>query len=180
MKIGYARTSTEDQNLDLQLDALKKYGCEKVFTDQVSGSIADRKGLTEALSFARKGDVLVVWRLDRLGRSLQNLISLVNTMNSRGVGFTSLSEALDTTTANGKLYFHLFGALSEFERSLLRERTMAGLSAAKIRGRLGGRPEKLKPEQVSMAKTLMSDKKNSIMDICRMFQISRSTLYRHI
>jgi DNA invertase Pin-like site-specific DNA recombinase len=180
MNVGYARVSTQDQNLDLQLDALRKYGCEKIFTDQLSGAISDRKGLSDALQFVRKNDVLVVWRLDRLGRSLQNLITTINSLGDKGVGFVSLQESLNTTTANGKLTFHLFGALSEFERSLLRERTVAGLSAARARGRIGGRPEKLSPDKVEMAKTLMANKSNKVNDICRILQVSRSTLYRHI
>ncbi len=180
MKIGYARTSTEDQNLDLQLDALKKYGCEKIFTDKQSGTIVDRKGLSDAIAFARNNDAIVVWRLDRLGRSLQHLIQTVTEINARGISFISIQESIDTTSANGKLTFHLFGALAEFERGLLRERTMAGLAAARARGRLGGRPCKLPSEKVEMAKTLMANKSNSINDICRMLQVSRSTLYRHV
>jgi DNA invertase Pin-like site-specific DNA recombinase len=180
MKIGYARTSTEDQNLNLQMDALEKYGCEKIFTDQVSGAIQDRKGLTEAITFARKSDSLVVWRLDRLGRSLQNLITTVNSLNEKGVAFVSLQESIDTTTANGKLTFHLFGALAEFERGLLRERTMAGLASARSRGRVGGRPEKLTPQKIEIAKTLLSNPKNKIFDVCNALQVSRSTLYRSL
>ena len=180
MKVGYARTSKEDQNLHLQMDALKKCGCEKIFTDQLSGAIQDRAGLNEALSFARSGDSLVVWRLDRLGRSLQSLISTINSLNDRGVAFVSLQEAIDTTTANGKLTFHLFGALAEFERGLLKERTMAGLAAARARGRVGGRPQKLKAPQMELAKTLLANSKNRIPDVCKMLQISRSTFYRHL
>ena len=180
MKIGYARTSTEDQNLNLQLDALNKYGCDKVFTDQQSGTIQDRKGLSDAIAFARKGDALVVWRLDRLGRSLQHLIQTVNHINESGVAFVSLQESIDTTTANGRLTFHLFSALSEFEASLLRERTKAGLASARARGRIGGRPLKLSPAQVEMASTLLTNAKSKIPDVCKMLGVSRSTVYRHL
>src|SRR5664280_2379752 len=140
--IGYARVSTDDQNADLQKDALKKAGCIKVFTDKASGSLASRPQLDRMLDQLRPGDVVVVWRLDRLGRSLKNLIALVEGLAEREVGFRSLSESIDTTTANGKLFFSLMGALAEFERDLIRERTMAGLAAARARGRVGGRPPK--------------------------------------
>src|SRR5512143_1072690 len=139
MLIGYARVSTLEQTLALQQDALTKAGCERTFTDTASGSLAARPGLTEALDFARPGDTLVVWRLDRLGRSLRHLIDTVSLLQERGIGFKSLQEQLDTTTSGGKLVFHVFGALAEFERDLIRERTQAGLLAARARGRLGGR-----------------------------------------
>src|SRR5919206_2285768 len=140
MLIGYARVSTLDQNLDLQQDALRKAGCERLFTDVASGSQTTREGLEVALGFLRAGDALVVWKLDRLGRSLKQLIDLVLTLETREVGLWSLQERLDTTTSGGKLIFHVFGALAEFERDLIRERTQAGLAAARARGRKGGRP----------------------------------------
>src|SRR5512143_243828 len=143
MLIGYARVSTLEQTLALQQDALTKAGCERLFTDTASGSLAARPGLTEALAFARPGDTLVVWRLDRLGRSLSHLIDTVALLQERGIGFKSLQEQIDTTTSGGKLIFHVFGALAEFERDLIRERTQAGLLAARARGRLGDDPEHL-------------------------------------
>src|SRR3712207_6335019 len=141
MQIGYARISTDDQTLDLQRDALAKAGCDQLFTDTMSGATADRPGLAEALAYTRPGDTLVVWRLDRLGRSLRHLIETVTDLEQRGVGFKSLTEAIDTTSPGGKLIFHIFGALAEFERDLIRERTRAGLVAARTRGRTGGRPK---------------------------------------
>jgi DNA invertase Pin-like site-specific DNA recombinase len=140
MLVGYARVSTEDQNLDLQKDALQKAGCEKLFTDVASGAKDERAGLAEAIAFLRPGDTLVVWKLDRLGRSLKHLIETVTALQARKVGFRSLQESIDTTTSGGKLIFHVFGALAEFERDLIRERTQAGLQAARARGRKGGRP----------------------------------------
>lgn len=137
--IGYARVSTAEQDLALQFDALAKAGCARVFEDTASGATADRPGLTAALAFAREGDVLVVWKLDRIGRSLPHLIETVNALEARGVGFRSLTEAIDTTTPGGRLIFHIFGALGQFERDLIRERTRAGLDAAAARGRRGGR-----------------------------------------
>ncbi len=143
MLVGYARVSTTEQTLDLQFDALKKAGCSKIFTDTASGAKTERKGLDEALSYVREGDTLVVWRLDRLGRSLTHLIETVSQLDNRKIGFKSLTEQIDTTTSGGKLIFHIFGALAEFERNLIRERTNAGLQAARARGRVGGRPKKL-------------------------------------
>ncbi len=130
MRIGYARVSTHEQNLDLQKDALEKAGCKKIFVDKVSGVAADRPGIEETLSHLREGDTLVVWRLDRLGRSLKNLIQLISRLEEMKVGFQSLHESMDTTSSGGKLVFHIFGALAEFERNLIRERTQAGLAAA--------------------------------------------------
>jgi len=143
MLVGYARVSTTEQTLDLQFDALKKAGCSKIFTDTASGAKTERKGLDEALSYVREGDTLVVWRLDRLGRSLTHLIETVSQLDNRKIGFKSLTEQIDTTTSGGKLIFHIFGALAEFERNLIRQRTNAGLQAARARGRVGGRPKKL-------------------------------------
>jgi DNA invertase Pin-like site-specific DNA recombinase len=139
MLIGYARISTSDQTLDLQKDALEKAGCSKIFTDTASGAKAERIGLDEALNYVRSGDTLVVWKLDRLGRSLPHLIETITGLNNRGIGFKSITEAIDTTTSGGKLIFHIFGALAEFERDIIRERTQAGLNAARSRGRKGGR-----------------------------------------
>jgi DNA invertase Pin-like site-specific DNA recombinase len=180
MLIGYARVSTHDQTLNLQQDALQKAGCTKIFTDTASGAKTERKGLEEALNFVRRGDTLVVWRLDRLGRSLPHLISTMTDLEERGIGFKSLTENIDTTTSGGKLIFHIFGALAEFERNLIRERTLAGLAAARARGRKGGRPKVLTPEQRRIAQALYDDPKNPIADICRTFKISRFTLYRNI
>jgi len=181
MNIGYARVSTFDQTLILQQDALATANCERVFTDTISGAKSERLGLTEALDFLRPGDVLVVWRLDRLGRSLKMLIETLTTLSERGIGFRSLTEQIDTTTPGGKLIFHIFGSLAEFERDLIRERTQAGLAAARARGRLGGRPKKLgTPGKMSMARSLYADTHNSIADICKTLGISRATLYRNL
>src|SRR5215211_3160469 len=176
MQIGYARVSTQEQTLNLQQDALTQAGCEQVFTDTVSGSQDDRPGLSDALSHLRPGDTLVVWRLDRLGRSLRHLIETVTELAQRGIGFRSLMEQIDTTTPGGKLVFHVFGALAEFERDLIKERTQAGLRAARARGRVGGRPKALDdPKKLAMARQLYADPTNSIDDICRTLGISRTT-----
>jgi DNA invertase Pin-like site-specific DNA recombinase len=180
MLIGYARVSTHDQTLNLQQDALQKAGCTKIFTDTASGAKTERKGLEEALNYVRKGDTLVVWRLDRLGRSLPHLITTMTDLEERGIGFKSLTENIDTTTSGGKLIFHIFGALAEFERNLIRERTNAGLTAARERGRIGGRPKALTPRQIPIAQSLYDDPKNSIAEICRTLKISKTTLYRSI
>src|SRR5215204_2922694 len=179
MDIGYARVSTGEQTLDLQLDALTKAGCGKVFTETASGATSDRPLLKEALAYARSGDTIVVWRLDRLGRSLQHLIATVTALKDRGIGFRSLTEQIDTTTSGGKLIFHVFGALAEFERDLIGERTHAGLAAARARGRTGGRPRKLAdPKQLALAKRLYADGETDVATICRTLGISRATLYR--
>src|SRR5574342_87761 len=180
MLVGYARVSTADQTLGLQKDALAQAGCERVFTDTARGSRADRPGLDEAVDFLRPGDTLVVWRLDRLGRSLRHLIDTLGGLDQRGIGFRSLQEQIDTTTSGGKLVFHVFGALAEFERDLIRERTSAGLAAARARGRRGGRPRALDPRKVQIAQALYHDKSNSIADICRTLRISRATLHCYI
>lgn len=180
MLIGYARVSTTDQTLDLQKDALEKTGCARIFTDTASGAKAERIGLEEAMSHLRKGDTLVVWRLDRLGRSLKHLLETITALNNRGIGFKSITESIDTTTSGGKLIFHIFGALAEFERDIIRERTQAGLNAARARGRKGGRPKALTPRKAQMALALYTDKNNTIDDICRTLNISRATLYRYI
>src|SRR5215469_2036242 len=183
MLIGYARVSTTDQTLNLQMDALEKIGCSKIFTDTASGAKAQRQGLEEALDYVREGDTLVVWRLDRLGRSLKHLIDTITDLNNRKIGFKSITENIDTTTSGGKLIFHIFGALAEFERDIIRERTNAGLQAARARGRQGGRPKAPTmntSKKVAIAQALYNDKTNSIDDICRTLHISRATLYRYI
>jgi DNA invertase Pin-like site-specific DNA recombinase len=179
MLIGYARVSTQEQTLNLQKDALQKAGCTKIFTDTASGAKTERIGLDEALNYVRKGDTLVVWRLDRLGRSLPHLIATMTNLEERGIGFKSLTENIDTTTSGGKLIFHIFGALAEFERNLIKERTQAGLAAARTRGRRGGRPKVLTSRKLSIAQDLY-DKRHSIPEICRTLRISKSTLYRSI
>jgi DNA invertase Pin-like site-specific DNA recombinase len=179
MLIGYARVSTHDQTLALQQDALTKAGCNKIFTDKASGAKTERKGLDEALNYVRKGDTLVVWRLDRLGRSLPHLITTMTALEERGIGFKSLTENIDTTTSGGKLIFHIFGALAEFERNLIRERTQAGLTAARARGKKGGRPKALTGKRLSIACDL-NDKRHPITEICRTLKISKATFYRSI
>jgi DNA invertase Pin-like site-specific DNA recombinase len=177
MLIGYARVSTHDQTLNLQQDALTKAGCNKIFTDTASGAKTERQGLEQALNFVRRGDSLVVWRLDRLGRSLPHLISTMTDLEERGIGFKSLTENIDTTTSSGKLIFHIFGALAEFERNLIRERTQAGLVAARARGKKGGRPKVLTGRKLSIAQDLY-EKRHPIAETCRTLKISRATLYR--
>src|SRR5918911_897148 len=182
MNIGYARVSTDEQNLDSQIDGLVKAGCEHrhIFTDKVSGTKDQRPGLEDALSHLRPGDTLVVWRLDRLGRSLRHLIDTVTSLAAEGVGFKSLQESIDTTTSGGKLVFHIFGALAEFEREIIRERTRAGLDAARSRGRKGGRPKALTQKQIDMLNHLASDPKRSVQEICETLGISRRTFYRYV
>jgi DNA invertase Pin-like site-specific DNA recombinase len=180
MMIGYCRVSTEDQSLDLQRDALEKAGCGKIFSDVASGGLDSRKGLNDAIEFARSGDTICVWKLDRLGRSLRHLIETINYLSKQGVELRSLQEALDTRTPGGKLLFHVMGALAEFERSLIQERTRAGLEAARARGRIGGRPTKLGPEEVQMAKTLLAEGRNGVGDVAKLLKVSRSTVYRHL
>jgi DNA invertase Pin-like site-specific DNA recombinase len=179
MEIGYARVSTGEQILDLQVDALTQAGCGKVYHETASGAKADRPVLADVLGYLRPGDTLVVWRLDRLGRSLQHLIETVAQLAAREIGFKSLTEQIDTTTSGGKLVFHVFGALAEFERDLIRERTHAGLAAARARGRVGGRPKKLaEAKQVALARALYEGGQTDIATICRTLGISRATLYR--
>jgi DNA invertase Pin-like site-specific DNA recombinase len=179
MKIGYARISTQDQNLALQEDALKAAGCEKIFVDKISGSTKDRLGLSQALDFLREGDTLVVWRLDRLARSLKDLISLVTQFNESNIHLSSITENIDTTSLNGRLIFHIFAALAEFESGLIKERTKAGLSAARARGRLGGRPRLVSTTQEEKLKLLIKDPKFSPAELQEMFGISKATLYRY-
>jgi DNA invertase Pin-like site-specific DNA recombinase len=182
--LGYARVSTYDQDLSLQIDALEKHGIPKalIFTDKLSGAKDDRPGLTKCLDSLQGGDVLVVWRLDRLGRSMRHLITLVEDLRSCDVGFRSLNEgAIDTTSASGELIFNIFSALAQFERRLIQERTKAGLAAARARGRCGGRP-RLESEQakVRAAKKLSGDRSITIDDICKTLGVSRSTYYRYL
>ncbi|MFZ4858361.1 MAG: recombinase family protein [Desulfuromonadaceae bacterium] len=180
MLIGYARVSTDDQDLSLQNDALVKAGCNKIYRDTVSGAVTERAGLTQVFDILRQSDTLVVWRLDRLGRSLKHLIALVDRLDKLEVGLCSLTENIDTTSAGGKLIFHIFGALAEFERHLIRERTRAGLAAARARGRQGGRPVLLDKPKKDLAIKLYQEQQHSIKEICGIMNISRSTLYNYI
>jgi DNA invertase Pin-like site-specific DNA recombinase len=181
MKIGYARVSTQDQNLDLQRDALKAAGCTRIVEDTASGGKRDRSGLERVREQLRKGDVLVVWRMDRLARSLKHLIDLMSELEEQGIGFQSVTEAIDTTTSGGKLVFHIFGALAEFERNLIRERTKAGLEAARARGRKGGRKKKLDQKKRALAVELYRSKKHTIPEICQLVGgISKPTLYAYV
>ncbi|MCL8208663.1 MAG: recombinase family protein [Actinomycetia bacterium] len=178
MLIGYARVSTTDQTPALQEDALRQAGCTKIFRDVMSGAAADRPGLQQALEYVRPGDVLVVWKLDRLGRSLKHLIAVVEDLRARGVGFRSLQEEMDTTTPGGQLIFHIFGALAEFERALIRERTRAGLAAARARGRQGGRPRKLTPDAVRLAQQMLAQPGTTVTAVAAALHVHRGTLYR--
>lgn len=178
MKIGYARISTAEQTLEPQKDALLEAGCEKLFTDIASGARSQRLGLDRAIEFCRHGDTLVVWKLDRMGRSMSHLIEIIQKFEQKGVGFQSLTEKIDTTTAGGRLIFHLFGALAEFERDLIRERVQAGLKSARARGRKGGRPP-VSEETKRMATTLLADKKLSVKQICERLGMAKSTLYKY-
>lgn len=180
--IGYARVSTNEQNLHLQQDALENAGCLKIYTDTISGTKAERKGLTEALDYVRGGDTLVVWRLDRLGRSLKDLIERITELHNRNIGFKSLTENIDTTTSGGKLIFHIFGALAEFERDIITERTNAGLTAARARGRQGGRPRSSLSDdrKLQMARQMYENKHLPVMEISKALGIPRSTFYKYI
>ena len=180
MLVGYARVSTQDQNLHLQQDALKSAGCQKIFEDKASGSIAQRDGLDKALAMLRAGDTLVVWKLDRLGRSLKHLVETVQTLQAAGIGFKSLQENLDTTSSGGKLVFHFFAALAEFERDIIRERTQAGLTAARARGRQGGRPKGRDVTKQAAVRSLSKDRSRSVTEICQMLGISRTSYYRYL
>jgi DNA invertase Pin-like site-specific DNA recombinase len=179
MKIGYARVSTEYQNLNLQLDALYKFKCDQVFSDHLSGGDNERPGLKDCLNSLKSGDSLVVWKLDRLGRSLVHLVSTVESLRKNGIEFVSLTESMDTNTATGRLVFHVFAALAEFVRSTTQERVMAGLAAARLRGRTGGRPKSLKGKTLEMFTSLAKDPTNKPEDICKLTNISIATFYRY-
>ena len=180
MKVGYCRVSTHDQYLTMQQDVLNSAGCEEIYSDIASGSKTNRPGLEQALAFVREGDVLVTWKLDRLGRSLQHLIQTIQDLERRGIGFKCIQENIDTTTSGGKLIFHIFGALAEFERDLIRERTNAGLKAARARGKLGGRPPLLTGKQIDRLVELYDERRSSVNEICKIFSISRPSFYNYL
>ena len=177
MLIGYARVSTDEQKLDLQIDALKSAGCERFFSDQVSGTSRLKPGLEEALAYLRPGDTLVVWKLDRLGRTVKGLVELVDELGSRGVQFKSLTDSIDTSTSAGKFFFHVMAAMAEMERDLIRERTIAGLTAARARGRMGGRKPKMDASRLKSAKHLIASGMPP-NDVANSLGVSRATLYR--
>ena len=179
MLIGYARVSTQDQKPELQIDALESAGCEKVFQEKASGAKRNRPELMEAIDYLRPGDVLVVWKLDRLARSLKQLIETVEQLETGQIGFRSLTENINTTTPGGKLIFHIFGSLAEFERSIIRERTQAGLTAARARGRLGGRPPSLSDDDKRVAQAMLKDPSITMVEVAKRLNVSPATLYRH-
>jgi DNA invertase Pin-like site-specific DNA recombinase len=180
MKIGYARVSTADQHLRMQEDALKSAGCEEIYSDVISGVKSQRPGLDKALSYLRAGDTLVVWKLDRLGRSIQHLIQTVNALLDKKIAFKSLQESIDTATSGGKLIFHIFSALAEFERDLIQERTQAGLKAARVRGKMGGRPPLLDTRQINRMIEMYDEQKNTVAEICKIYNISRPSFYNYL
>lgn len=177
MKIGYARISTQDQNLDLQIDALQQLGCERIYQEKISSVKDNRPELENCLKALRAGDTLYIWRLDRLGRSLKHLVQLINQLQDMDCSLVSIKENIDTSTPTGKLTFHIFASLAEFERDLICERTKAGLLSARARGRMGGRPQKLSEKEKSMIRQLMKDRNNSASDIAKRFGVSRATVY---
>ncbi|CAM5202477.1 DNA-invertase hin [Castellaniella denitrificans] len=179
-RIGYARVSTDDQHLDLQRDALTQAGCSVIYEEAASGKSTARPELEQCRKALRSGDTFVVWRLDRLGRSLPDLVQIVTDLEQRGVDFESLTEKIETDSATGKLVFHVFAALAEFERGLIRERTRAGLAAARARGRAGGRKPKLDAQQVREIKALLRDPEIQVADVARRYGVSRTTLYKHV
>jgi DNA invertase Pin-like site-specific DNA recombinase len=178
--IGYARVSTSDQDPALQHDALANAGCTRIFTDTASGALRERPELTNALEYLREGDTFVVWRLDRLGRSLKNLIEIVNVLHERGIGLRSVHESIDTNSASGRLVLHVFASLSEFERELIVERTHAGLAAARARGRVGGRPRVLEGDKLSAAREMYKSGRFTVAAIAKTVGVSRATIYRHL
>lgn len=181
MLVGYARVSSRDQKPDLQSDALKEAGCEKVFVEKASGASRERPELQAALDYARGGDTLVVWKLDRLARSTRQLIETIEVLQTRNIGFRCLTQSeIDTTTAGGRLVFTIFGAIAEFEREIIRERTRAGLEAAHARGRKGGRPKGLTDADLRTARTLLRDRAFTVADVARQLGVAPATLYRHI
>ena len=179
MLVGYGRVSTAEQSLLPQTDQLQEAGCEKIFSDVASGAKADRIGLDEALDYLRAGDVLVVVKLDRLGRTLKHLIATIEDLDSKGIGFKSLNDGIDTTKSTGKLLFHIIGAIAEFERDLIRERTHAGLKAARARGRKGGRPIKATPAKLNQIQAMVQDDTITVKEACATVGISRKSFYRH-
>ncbi len=180
MLVGYARVSTQDQKADLQTDALQTAGCEKIFMEKASGAQRDWPELKAALDYIRAEDTLVVWKLDRLARSIKQLIETVEDLEKRGIGFKSLTENIDTTTSGGKLVFHIFAGLAEFERSIIRERTKAGLDAARARGKRGGRPPALTEKDIQAAKAMLADPNITVEDVAARLKVAASTLYRHL
>lgn len=180
MKIGYARVSTADQHLRMQEDALRNAGCEEIYSDVISGVKSQRPGLDKALDYLREGDTLSVWKLDRLGRSIQHLIQTITALQSRNISFKSLQENIDTTTSGGKLIFHMFSALAEFERDLIQERTQAGLKAARISGKMGGRPSLLDTRQINRMIEMYDEQKNTVAEICKIYNISRPSFYNYL
>jgi DNA invertase Pin-like site-specific DNA recombinase len=178
--LGYARVSTTDQQPHLQVDALTAAGCYRVFTETASGARTDRPTLEQVLDQLRPGDTLVVWKLDRLGRSLRHLVDTVTELADREVGFRSLQEAIDTTTPGGKLIFHVFAALAEFERDLIRERTGAGLAAARARGRSGGRPSVMTAHKLQVAREMYHSGQYTVAAIAKTLEVSRASIYRHL
>lgn len=180
MIIGYARVSTSDQNLSLQLDSLKKVGCEKIFKETVSGAKSEKKELAEALKILRKGDTLIVWRLDRLGRTLKSLIELVNSLKEDGVYFKSVMDSIDTSTPTGQFFFHITGSFAELERNLIQERTVAGLVAARKRGRVGGRPKAIDMETFNIAQKMYGARDFSVAEICSRLKINKRSFYRYM
>ena len=180
MKIGYARVSTADQHLRMQEDALKSAGCEEIYSDVISGVKSQRPGLDKALNYAREGDTIVVWKLDRLGRSIQHLIQTITWLIEKKIGFKSLQENIDTSTSGGKLIFHIFSALAEFERDLIQERTQAGLKAARVRGKMGGRPPLLDTRQINRMIEMYDEQKNTVAEICKIYNISRPSFYNYL
>jgi len=180
MLIGYMRVSTGEQSLDLQRDALERAGCERVYDDVCSGRATDRPGLAQALEVARDGDALAVWKLDRIGRSLPHVVGLVGDLQKRGVGLKVLTGDVDTTTATGRLVFGIFATLAEFERDLIHERTIAGLAAARARGRAGGRPRVMTKQKLKAAMAMMADRDNTARDVAKQLGVSVSTLYAYV
>lgn len=180
MLIGYARVSTHEQNPELQTDALKQAGCENIYSEKASGAQRDRPELKKALEYMRPGDTLVVWKLDRLARSLKQLIETVEGLEQKEIGFQSLTESIDTTTSGGKLVFHIFAGLAEFERSIIRERTRAGLASARARGRLGGRPKSMSEQDIAAAKALLQDPSITFEKVAERIGVAPSTLYRYL
>ncbi len=180
MEIGYCRVSTDHQSNDLQMDALKAHGCGRFFTETASGAHRDRPQLKAAIDFAREGDVIVVWSLSRLGRSLRQLIETIENLEERKIGFRSLKEKIDTTTPSGRLVFHVFGALAEFERAHMKERTLEGLAAARARGKVGGRPKAMSASDVKAAMAMLRDQTISVGEVADKLKVSRTTLYRSL